>query len=373
MRLLNECKYFQYEKNMPDTRESYVRQARGVLVFLRRKLARLQSLGIYDAAEIIITGDHGKGYLPTDLIDKDAIVNSFDINPLVLGGARPLFLHKPSGANSALKDSNRPLHLSDVVCILSNNDDAFNCDAYRLSAVSMARKRHFFYYIWTDNSWNKQYMPPMAEFELNGDARDGLAWTNLHLSYAQGAVKSTAIIADYQLNQTLNFTSNGLIAPYLKGGWYTQESDHRWTEGPKSQLALNLKDAKSLPLTLRVYAIGFPDKENKAQEVHVIVNNQEIGVWSVLNLGWYRAVIPAKIADKGRLYIQFQISHPTAPCEVSDSPDCRKLGIAVKKLVVTDRLSELNWEQETVKSRHITLISRLKHIVHFLAQMKISH
>ncbi|OEH48867.1 hypothetical protein lpari_00114 [Legionella parisiensis] len=81
---------FKYEKNMPHTRESYVRHARGVLRFLRSNLELLRKLGIYDSAEILVIGDHGRGFWP---VDGHGSTDTLDDNITLeaLGAARPSF------------------------------------------------------------------------------------------------------------------------------------------------------------------------------------------------------------------------------------------------------------------------------------------
>ncbi|MCX7116280.1 MAG: hypothetical protein NTW08_10315 [Gammaproteobacteria bacterium] len=180
--------HYEYE-HMPNTRASYVRQARGVMILLRRKLERLRQLGIYDSAQILVIGDHGRGYLPTDL--RGAVVNQA-LNQFVLGGARPLFLYKPSGSVAPLASSDRALHLADVVCVLSNADKAFDCHDYQLSAVDNKRKRTFIYYFGALDFWNRAYMPPMNEYVVDGDVRDPAAWKYLHTEYLFGTVKKTS-------------------------------------------------------------------------------------------------------------------------------------------------------------------------------------
>ena len=51
-------------------------------------------------------------------------------------------------------------------------------------------------------------------------------------------------------------------------------------------------------------------------------------------LDWYEARIPAEVVGNGLLDVFFTISDPTALCEISESTDCRKLGISVEQLQI---------------------------------------
>lgn len=160
----------EYEK-MPNTRESYIRHARGALKLLNRKFEKMRQLNIYNSAEIIVMGDHGVpqvGLLPMDLSDQNN--RKKDFSPRILGGARPLFLHKVSNITSPLAFSDKPIHLADVVCILSKEDSRFSCDDYHMANAN--RDRKFFAYTWLERDEANQFMPPMREYIIRGDVRD---------------------------------------------------------------------------------------------------------------------------------------------------------------------------------------------------------
>jgi len=70
------------------------------------------------------------------------------------------------------------------------------------------------------------------------------------------------------------------------------------------------------------------------QRINVIINNQQVGEWVMRGEEWFEAPIPAELIGNGFIEVVFEISDPTAPCEVHKSNDCRKLGISVKELVI---------------------------------------
>ncbi|QLZ68519.1 hypothetical protein FOLKNPGA_01298 [Legionella sp. PC1000] len=327
--------FFKYEKNMPSTRESYVRHARGVLRFLHSNLKLLHKLGIYDSAEILVIGDHGRGFWPAD-IHGSADTLDDNINTYALGTARPLFLYKPSTSLSPLTYSNKPLHLADIVCILSWNDGKFACGADRLSKLDEKKKRTFLFYKWSNPYWNKAYLPPMSEYVIDGDVRNIQAWENLNREYAAGSVKKLIKFAEYKLGMPLSFAQGGNVAKFLKQGWCGQEKEHRWTNGSQSRLGLYVKQEKSQSLSLRLHAKAFPTKDRKPQQIKVVVNGYDIASWTMLELDWFEATIPAKIISNGLLDITFVISEPTAPSEISESPDRRKLGIFAQEIIIDE-------------------------------------
>ncbi|HHI9479320.1 TPA: hypothetical protein ACTUT5_001685 [Legionella anisa] len=56
----------------------------------------------------------------------------------------------------------------------------------------------------------------------------------------------------------------------------------------------------------------------------------------MLELDWYEATIPAKIIGNGLLDIKFIIAEPTAPSEISESLDHRKLGIFAQEIIIDE-------------------------------------
>lgn len=81
-----------------------------------------------------------------------------DIGEEVLASSRPLFLYKPDGSAAPLTHSEVPVHLADVVCLLSKEDAAFACENFHLRREGEARKRKFFYYYWGKeyHDWSKE-------------------------------------------------------------------------------------------------------------------------------------------------------------------------------------------------------------------------
>ena len=74
----------------------------------------------------------------------------------------------------------------------------------------------------------------------------------------------------------------------------------------------------------------------KQQKVDVLVGDNKVAEWNVTKDDWYESIIPETTYSDGKLIIKFKISDPISPKEVGQSQDSRKLGIAVKELVISD-------------------------------------
>jgi hypothetical protein len=143
-------------------------------------------------------------------------------------------------------------------------------------------------------------------------------------------------VPSIMLGQTIDFSTAGASQFYVKQGWSPQEDTHRWTEGGMARLQLPFEDAENEALRLKVFGNGYIPKSIGYQLVKVLINGEPVAEWQVSELAWHEALIPADVArTTGEpLQVDFLIDEPTAPCEMSDSQDCRKLGLAVRELVI---------------------------------------
>jgi len=331
---------YEYVENMTNARESFVQQSRGALGLLKRLLQRLKNIQIYKNAEIVVMGDHGSGaYRPNDMLKEQNV----DEGPRdgVLAAARPLFLYKPAAAGStaSLSYSDAPMYLADLVCLLSEN--TFPGCTERSTSLKKPGpgKRIYFDYSYTSQYWNGalKYMPPMTKYVVEGDVRDLSAWSNMHMEYSAGTSRRLPKVASYSLKDVIDFSAAGKSSYYIQRGWSVQEPTHRWTEGSRALIKMELKQRPHNDLTLRLNAEAFPANGKGPQTVGVVINGKKVVEWRMLGLAWYEATIPAVLAADRLLKIVFEISNPTAPCEISSSKDCRKLGMAAGKLSINEQ------------------------------------
>ena len=123
----------------------------------------------------------------------------------------------------------------------------------------------------------------------------------------------------------------------FRGGGAGKSQTIGWTEGSRAVIKAELKKRPRNDLTLRLNANAFPSDGKDPQTVGVVVNGKKVVEWQMLGLAWYEAMIPADLVADRLLNVVFEISNPTAPCDVSSSKDYRKLGIAVRKLIIIEQ------------------------------------
>lgn len=176
-------------------------------------------------------------------------------------------------------------------------------------------------------------MPPMTQYVVEGDVRDLSAWRNTNVEFIAGTSRHLPI----ELDEIIDFSAAGNSNYYIQRGWSVQEPEHRFTEGARAVIRAELKKIPRKDLTLRLNAEAFPASGKGPQTVGVEVNDKKIAQWRMLGLDWYEATIPVDLVTDRLLKIVFDIRNPTAPCEIGASRDCRKLGIAARKLTVAEK------------------------------------
>jgi len=122
----------------------------GNLSFLKSFLQELKNKDIYDNTAIIVLADHGQYNLCQN----------------------PLFMMKNISEKHEFIISNQEMSFEFLPNIFEAIISGKNVDEkYIENCLKTAGKRSFMYYSW-DNSWNKQYLPPILEMECEGNANN---------------------------------------------------------------------------------------------------------------------------------------------------------------------------------------------------------
>lgn len=327
----------QYNPNLMGE-EGYIQQARGALKLAQRLLAKLRENGLYDASEIVIMSDHGFGMRP---LAETAFENITKIIPMpaqIHASALSLLLHKKPGAKGVLKTHDAPLYLHDLSCLLGVDDSRLDCREFYSAIRDGERKRRFLFYSWRDEFWEREYLPPMTEYFINGHAYAATAWRNGEYRYESGHKIPIGIEnPQIEINRVVYFSANGESDRIVRGGWSFKETDFRWTDGSKAGMVINVPNAQDKNLLLQLKASPFLFDGLHHQMIGVFINGHKVADWQMASLEWYEAEIPVEVTgNEGLIEVVFTISDPTAPCEGGNSTDCRKLGMAAWKLQLVE-------------------------------------
>lgn len=320
---------YQYTPNLSDTRDNYVNQARGVLKLTKQLIEKLEKLDVYKDAEIIIIGDHGAhNKAPADMLDSEF---EFDHSSSIIGAARPIFLYKRAGKTAPLSINSTPVHLADIACLLKPD-----CQSHINTSEPTPKIRQHYRYEWKHEFWFKDYSPPMTLYEIIGDARKFSQWHNTGRIFSEGS-ESTVRYKRYAANQVIDFTQFGNTEQFIFKGISGQELGHRWSDGDFLTTTLHINRENKAPAWLNVKGVGFsPDGGASPQRVQIAVNGQPLGVWDFPPIDTdIKVALPDEALGLGAIRLKFTFEQPTAPCAISESSDCRKLGVAFKQLSIT--------------------------------------
>ena len=148
-------------KYEPTGREATVSsQGRGSLKIVYEYLNQMKELGIYDEATIIITADHGQGYI----LDSDKTSGKPDRT------SRPIFIvKKPNEQGEAMRISNAPVSQAELIPTILEAVGADGSDYGRTFEDISENEERERMYVDVYSYFTVQYM-------INGDAADLESW-----------------------------------------------------------------------------------------------------------------------------------------------------------------------------------------------------
>jgi hypothetical protein len=120
-------------------------------------------------------------------------------------------------------------------------------------------------------------------------------------------------------------------------GWSAPEPWGVWSDGPSAALRLQLDGPVQGDLKLEMQGHAFLSPKGR-QIVRVSLNGRPLGALTFddkANEGVHTLAAPAGLVPAdGRMDLEFEIEQPTAPGEVSRSPDPRRLGLGLEALTI---------------------------------------
>lgn len=165
----------------------------------------------------------------------------------------------------------------------------------------------------------------------------------LKTSLISNVVIDRLFVPTYSLDTVVKFYGPSATesARYIGEGWSSQEETHRWTDGQTAKLVFKLTKTPKNPLMLKVHASPFLGGGLNHQYVRLLVNGQEVIQWSMKGLAWYECPIPSYlIKQDGIILLSFIVDTPLSPSEIGESTDSRKLGIAMRELIICEQPEE---------------------------------
>lgn len=300
-------------KVLPNTLRNYRDEARPMVRRLAHLIEKLQSLGLYDDAFIIIQSDHGGGFEPEHM-------------PRRLMG---LMAIKPPGARGPLEISDVQTSVTDVAATVLEAAGVENHDIPGVSILEQwpgPRERRFVYL----------HEDELFETEITGSAYDPDS-----LGPAR-QIEQAAVGRQYVLGTLVTTGMIGEGGRFLASGWSNQQDRHVWNNGHEARLLLELPPPDH-DLQLMLEVIPNVDEEKlPTQRVELEVNGHPAGQWSLTEKKKYQLNVDILRTwlDGPELEIRFILPDAASPAAVGTGGDGRTLGIALTRF----RLDEAGTE-----------------------------
>ena len=256
---LNEDLEFQ---ELPYDRAGYKAQAKGELSITDALLTSLKEQGVYNNSLIFIVGDHGSHTGSIMGLDNSSNKNqgySSTVSTKVVGKGIPLILVKPANSTGTLSTSDAPVSLGDIPKTIADSygiANNFSGESILNANGSDERTRMFYDYDWINDDWEKQYLPALTEYQINGFSWDPVSWKPTYRVFTPGGVEFNPPVT-YLPGTIIQFRSGEAIEQYLGSGWSVPEKNWTWTDATSSNIILPMNKPKT-DLTLQSSVFPIP-------------------------------------------------------------------------------------------------------------------
>jgi len=312
------------------TLETFADQSRCTLGAVRALFERLQELGIYDEALILVHGDHGGG-VAFDMTAADGSPsNSFEELPDLWGNPLPLLLVKPPGASGPLVVADKAVSLVDLpatVASLLDEAGAFPGNPVFAADGEARRRMHYSSTQHRNEAAEKGRFENYTAFAVTGSIFDAAAWAEVdHFEARDGE-----LLQVYEWGTPLTFGRSGSFKPYGDGGWtVTRGNEINWTQGRETGLLIPLPESgRDVRMSFKVRPLLEPGKLER-QRVRITANGMNVGELELTEARFatHELRIPAAATENGRLAVRFHLPDAAAPKTLGTGEDDRELALA---------------------------------------------
>jgi hypothetical protein len=146
---------------------------------------------------------------------------------------------------------------------------------------------------------------------------------------------------DYVLGEELECGASGRCAEHTTYGWGGPETTFTWSTSSTSEMRFRVEPQVLVDLeavAIRIEAHPFTAKGAlPGQEVNIVVNGHAAGTLFLTAAGSSEVVMPADWIRDGKIRLNFKMPGAARPADFYESPDRRRLGIGLKRIVIEAR------------------------------------
>lgn len=327
--------------DLPGGNEGFVRQSYTALEVVKRLLAELDEIGIYDDTLLFVVSDHGGGehrphvYLEgINGIPAEDTVASNDVPIRQLSSGLPLVLVKPFESRGGLEISDAPVSLADIAHTIAESLGVENSYPERNLfdvAIDEFRPRRYLHYRFT--GWSRVYLPEMIEYRVEGFSWLREHWQPTGRIFAPGGDSMDRSRYRRIVSRlSVHFRPGSPFIDSLVEGWSEpQRNGMVWSNRERARIEFALDENSAGSVKARFNFLPFTaEGAIESQRIELEVNNKLKHTWIADRRGWYEVDIPESvIRDRGSLVFEFHFPDAASPYDYGYSIDRRLLGIAL--------------------------------------------
>jgi len=329
-------------QELPSTRSGYKSTAKAELSITHALLTSLKKQGIYNNSLIFIVGDHGAQKRSMGLnnsVNKNSIDSSIVSEKIVTGGI-PLMLVKPINSTGHLSISDTPVALEDIPKTIADSygiANNYSGESILDNNITSERIRLYYHYDWLHDYWNKQYLPTITEYQINGFSWDSVSWKPTYRIFTSSGMQYN--LPTYQPGTTIHFGIGGEAELYLGPGWSGPEKGFTWTDGTRSSLILPMNAPQSNLLLNLKFSPFLTNNQLDHQRLNIWFNGHLIKNYTISKSGSQTIVveIDRTLFSENIQTLNFELPDAISPYEIGNSKDTRTLGIAVQTFSLTEK------------------------------------
>ncbi len=288
-----------------DKDATYISQGKACLNIISEYLEQLKRMNIYDQTMVIVTADHGSSW-----------------------GTFPIFMIKGFGEHGIFQISESPISHSDLIPIVSNsiNPGQAHTDDIDYKIGRNNTKRNYYWYQW-DNSWDKDYLPDIIEYEVN-DQKELYQTGNRYTSLGLETFSPYA----YELGTEI-ISIDSDPHQYFQSGLSNMEGNEEyywvWTWGKSGQILLNIEGASDNLIGEFIFSnIYAPPQRLLIRSGEKILYDSEIvSREEIVNFH-----IPSECIKNGWLTLDLEYPDAVSPKSRREGEDTRELAFAFERI-----------------------------------------
>jgi hypothetical protein len=323
-----DCSYAGREMDV--TFEVFSNQSRCTIHGVRKFLAKLREMEIYDKSLIMIHGDHGGG-VAFDMTAKDGSrTSSIEVLPGMWGNPLPLLMVKPPGSKAPFQTSDRFASLTDLPATVSGllaKAHAFPGESLFSGLEGDSTRMYYSSSQHRNDAAEKGRFSDFTSFAVTGSVFDAGAWAQVdHFE-----LSSADLSGRYAWGTPLTFGRSGSFKPFGDGGWtVTRGSEINWTQGKDTGLLLPV-DGSNRDVRVRfkvrpMLVKGVLDR----QRVTVMVNGRLLTEMELTEARFetHELIIPSDMIENDQISLRFLLPDAASPKSLGSGEDDRELALA---------------------------------------------